>query len=76
MLRHGNVNLMKNTMRGSSYKIDLLVMGSDNDKIHYDKMPELRNLLRQKHHNEKDDFVIITGGKITEKFLKIIIKEL
>ena len=45
-------------------KIDLLVMGADDEKIHFDQMPELRDKIRNELGLQKDDFVVITGGKI------------
>lgn len=45
-------------------KIDLLIMGGDDDKIHFEKMPELRNEVRKELNLLEDDFVITTGGKL------------
>ena len=45
-------------------KIDLLIMGGDDDKIHFEKMPELRNDIRKELNLSDDDFVVVTGGKI------------
>lgn len=45
-------------------KIELLVMGGDDDYIHFDKMPELRDQIRERLNIQRDDFVIATGGKI------------
>ena len=45
-------------------KIDLLVMGGDDDYINYDQKDEISFNIRKKLELEQDDFVIITGGKI------------
>lgn len=45
-------------------KTDILVMGGDDEKIHFDKMPELRTDIRKQLSLKDDDFVVITGGKI------------
>lgn len=45
-------------------KIDLLVMGADDEKIHFDQMPELRSRIRWELGLQEMDFVLITGGKI------------
>ena len=45
-------------------KIKLLVMGGDDEKIHFEKMPQLRSDIRQQIKVHDDDFVIVTGGKI------------
>lgn len=49
-----------------SSKIDLLVMGADDDKINFDKKEEIRSNIRELHKISNDDFLIITGGKIDE----------
>jgi glycosyltransferase involved in cell wall biosynthesis len=45
-------------------KVDLLPMGGDDDKIHFDSLEKIRKEIRSKHRIEEDDFLIITGGKI------------
>ena len=45
-------------------KIGLLVMGGDDDYIHFDELPELRISIRKQLDISNEDFVIITGGKI------------
>lgn len=45
-------------------KTAVLVMGGDDDCIHFDRMPELRDQIRDKLNIRHDDFVIVTGGKI------------
>lgn len=45
-------------------KIGLLIMGGDDEKIHFNEMPQLRNDIRKELELGNDDFVIVTGGKI------------
>lgn len=45
-------------------KVDLLVMGGDDDKIHLDRQQEIRREIRQKHDVKDDDILIVAGGKI------------
>ena len=45
-------------------KLDLLCMGADDEKIHFNQMPKLRNIIRKDLSLNDNDFVVITGGKI------------
>ena len=45
-------------------KIGLLVMGGDDEKINFEKMPQLKADIRKELNLTADDFVIVTGGKI------------
>lgn len=45
-------------------KIDLLIMGGDDDKIDFKKAPEIRKEIRKQLDISENDFVIVTGGKI------------
>lgn len=45
-------------------KVELLVMGGDDDKIHFDRAAEIRHDIRAGLGIGDDDFVIVTGGKI------------
>lgn len=45
-------------------KIGLLVTGGDDENIHFEKIPQLRNDIRRELNIADDDFVIVTGGKI------------
>lgn len=45
-------------------KIDLLIMGGDDDKIHLENLGNIRKEMRNQHNIAEDDFLIITGGKI------------
>jgi 1,2-diacylglycerol 3-alpha-glucosyltransferase len=45
-------------------KIDLLVMGGDDDKIDFKNQFQIREDIRIKHNINNNDFLIVTGGKI------------
>lgn len=47
-------------------KIELLLMGADDELVNDAKQEHVRLSIREKHGIEKDDFLIITGGKIDE----------
>ncbi len=48
----------------SDKKAKLLVTGGDDEYIHLNRKDEIRAEIREKLNIEKDDFVVITGGKI------------
>ncbi len=56
---------LKEMYHMKSSKIDLLVMGIDDEKIPQN-IPQLRNNIRKKLNINEDDFVIISGGKLDE----------
>lgn len=45
-------------------KCKLLVMGADDELVEKNNKPEIRNKIREKYNIKKDDFLIMTGGKI------------
>ncbi len=45
-------------------KIELLVMGADDESVAASAKPEVRKSIREKYGLAEDDFVIMTGGKI------------
>jgi len=55
---------LQEVYRVNPQKIKLLVMGGDDENIHFGQMPQLRNDIRQQIHISKKDFVVVTGGKI------------
>nr|WP_288723119.1 glycosyltransferase family 4 protein [uncultured Sellimonas sp.] len=48
----------------SDDKVELLVMGVDDEKVATALNPKSRNAIRSKYGIEKTDFLIVTGGKI------------
>lgn len=55
-------------------KIDLLIMGGDDDKIDFENQHKIRKKIRAKYKFADDDMLIITGGKIDkEKNIHLLI---
>ena len=49
-----------------SNKLDLLIMGADDEKLDLAHKTEIRQSIREKYHVLPEDFLIVTGGKIDE----------
>ena len=60
------VDFFKNFYGVTNEKVELLVMGVDDTLIKFDKENNKKELF-SKHGINKDDFVIISGGKLNEK---------
>jgi 1,2-diacylglycerol 3-alpha-glucosyltransferase len=58
---------LKDMYKVSNDKIELLLMGADDDNIRLDQKEKIRQRIRNKLVLSDNDFVIITGGKIDEK---------
>ena len=58
------VDFLKDIYKLPPEKCELLVMGSDDDKIEEASAKNARQMIRQKYQIEEDDFLIMTGGKI------------
>lgn len=58
------VDFLKYAYRIPAEKIELLVMGSDDEKVAQALVPECRHEIRAKYGISDDDFLIMTGGKI------------
>ena len=58
------VDFLKDMYNIPEEKIELLVMGADDEKVKEAKNPNIRKEIRSKHRIKEDDFLIITGGKI------------
>lgn len=58
------VEFLRNVYGLPENKIELLVMGADDDKVQESNNLRLVNSIRTKYGISKDDFLIITGGKI------------
>ena len=48
-------------------KLDVLIMGADDERIDFAHRKEIRVYLREKYGVRKNDFLIVTGGKIDRK---------
>ncbi len=66
------VDFLKNVYGLPADKIELLVMGADDEKVEAALKPEVRKEIREKYGIADDDFLIITGGKI-DNFKKQIL---
>ena len=60
----GRVDFLIDMYKLPKDKCKLLVMGADDDLVEKNNKPEIRNKIRQKYNIKKDDFLIMTGGKI------------
>lgn len=47
-------------------KQEYLYLGADTDKIHFNKKEEIKARVRKELEIEEDDFVLITGGKLSK----------
>lgn len=45
-------------------KVELLVMGSDDEMVEKAKNPSIKNNIRKQYNVKSNDFLVITGGKI------------
>lgn len=48
-------------------KLDILIMGADDEHMHLQKRNEIRKYIREKYKIEQEDFLIVSGGKIDKK---------
>lgn len=58
------VDFLKNIYGLPEKKIELLVMGADDEKVKEANDSEMKRNIRRKYGIKKDDFLIMTGGKI------------
>lgn len=58
------VEFLKNVYKLPEEKIELLLMGADDEKVNKAKDPNVRKAIREKFNIKNDDFLIMTGGKI------------
>ena len=58
------VDFLKEQYKLPAKKIELLVMGGDDESVIAAAKPEVRQEIRAKYNLAEDDFVIMTGGKI------------
>lgn len=58
------VDFLKNIYGIPADKVKLLVMGSEDDKVEYALRPDVRDEMRRRYAIQKEDFLIVFGGKI------------
>lgn len=67
------VDFLKNIYKLPEEKLELLVMGADDEKVVLAKNPNIRKIIRDKYGIKEDDFLIISGGKIDNAKKQIIL---
>jgi len=58
------VDFLKDVYGLPQDKVELLVMGADDEKVYEAKDGDFRKIIREKYGVKDDEFLIITGGKI------------
>ena len=58
------VDFLINEYKLPKEKVELLVMGADDERVEEASAPEIRREIREKYGLLEDDFVVMTGGKI------------
>lgn len=58
------VDFLKDVYRLPPEKVELLVMGADDERVEAALAPGVADAIREKYGIQKDDFLIMTGGKI------------
>ena len=48
-------------------KTDVLIMGADDEEIHFEQRNTIRKAIRDKYKIKSDEFLIVSGGRIDEK---------
>lgn len=66
------VDFLRDVYKLPKEKIELLVMGADDEKVREAKNPNVRNEIRAKYNIKNDDLLIITGGKIDNEKRQIL----
>ncbi|WP_372590335.1 glycosyltransferase family 4 protein [Fervidobacterium pennivorans subsp. carthaginiensis] len=58
------VDFLKRVYGLPEEKVELLLMGADDEKVQKARDPLVRKAIRERHGIKEDDFLIVTGGKI------------
>jgi hypothetical protein len=58
------VDFLKNIYKLSEEKIELLVMGADDELVELSSTINNKKAIREKYNIKEDDFLVMTGGKI------------
>lgn len=67
------VDFLKNIYKLPENKIELLVMGAEDDKVEEAMNLSVRKELRKKYGIEEEDFLVVTGGKIDKAKQQILL---
>ena len=60
------VDFLKKIYKVPEEKVELLLMGADDEKVLEARQEKVRDEIRNKYNISNDDFLIVTGGKIDE----------
>jgi 1,2-diacylglycerol 3-alpha-glucosyltransferase len=60
------VDFLKNVYKIPERKIELLLMGADDEKVKEAKQKDIIKQIRKRHQINNEDFLIVTGGKIDQ----------
>ncbi len=66
------VEFLRDVYKIPESKIELLVMGADDEQVTRVRKKEIRDNFRKRYNIKKDDLVLITGGKIDKAKLQTI----
>lgn len=66
------VDFLVNMYKLPKEKVDLLVMGAEDDKVKEARSHEVTQGIREKYQVNDDDFLIITGGKIDKNKSQVL----
>lgn len=66
------VDFLKNVYKIPSNKVELLMMGADDEKVKEAATEMSKMNTREKLNIQKDDFLIVTGGKIDQAKLQVL----
>jgi len=66
------VDFLRDVYKLPKEKIELLVMGADDEKVTEAKDPDIKHEVRNKYNIKNEDLLIITGGKIDKEKRQIL----
>lgn len=67
------VDFLKDIYKLPEGKVELLVMGADDERVKEAKNTDVKKEIREKYNIKSDDFLIITGGKIDNAKRQILL---
>ena len=62
----GRVEFARDYFKINQEKLDLLIQGADDEHVLFGKRHEIRNRIRQEYEICDEDFLVVTGGKISK----------
>lgn len=67
------VDFLKDVYRLPSDKIDLLLMGADDEEVKKSRREETIREIREKYNIKPHEFLIVTGGKIDNAIRQVLL---